>query len=59
MTEVSWLLLAVVLLLPSLVVGILRFGLRRPASAVNGWGGVLFALMTFAAALLIILEKVS
>lgn len=59
MPESSWLLLAVLLLLPSLVVGFLRFGLRRPASAVAGWGGVLFALMTFSAALWIILGKVS
>ncbi|MBB1472949.1 MULTISPECIES: hypothetical protein [unclassified Luteimonas] len=59
MPEYSWLLVAIVLLVPSLVVGFLRFGLRKEASAINGWGGVLFALMTFAAAIWIILEKVS
>lgn len=59
MPEYSWLLVAILLLAPSLVVGVLRFGLKRQASAINGWGGVLFALMTFAAAIWIILEKVS
>lgn len=59
MPDYSWLLVAILLLVPSLVVGVLRFGLKRPASAINGLGGVLFALMTFAAAIWIILEKVS
>src|SRR5690606_41667490 len=51
MPAYSWLLVSILLLVPSLVVGILRFGLRRRRSAVSGWGGVLFAAMTFAAAL--------
>lgn len=59
MPDYSWLLVAILLLVPSLVVGVLRFGLKRPASTINGLGGVLFALMTFAAAIWIILEKVS
>lgn len=55
----GWILVSIVLLVPSLVVGFLRFVLRRPPSAVSGWGGVLFALMTFCAAFWIIIEKVS
>ncbi|MGY1458737.1 MULTISPECIES: hypothetical protein [unclassified Luteimonas] len=59
MPEYSWILASILLLVPSLVVGFLRFGLRKEPSAISGWGGVLFALMTFAAAIWIILEKVS
>ena len=59
MPDYSWLLVALLLLVPSLAVGALRFGLKRPATAISGWGGVLFAAMTFAAAIWIILEKVS
>lgn len=59
MPAYSWLLVSILLLVPSLVVGILRFGLRMRRSAVSGWGGVLFAAMTFAAALWIIVDKVS
>ncbi|NLG60015.1 MAG: hypothetical protein GX538_07620 [Gammaproteobacteria bacterium] len=59
MPAYSWILVSILLLVPSLVVGILRFGLGRRRSAVSGWGGVLFAAMTFAAALWIIVDKVS
>ncbi len=59
MPDYSWILVSILLLVPSLVVGILRFGLRRKPSATSGWGGVLFAAMTFTAAIWIILEKVS
>ena len=59
MPEYSWILVVILLLVPSAVVGVLRFGLKRPASAVNGWGGVLFSVMTFGAAIWIILEKLS
>lgn len=59
MTENLWILLAILLLVPSLVVGVLRYGLRREPSAISGWGGVLFAAMAFAAALWIIVERVS
>lgn len=53
------LLVAVLLLVPSLVVGFLRFGLRKPPSQITGLGGVLFAAMTFAAAIWIILGKLT
>jgi len=59
MSEHSWILVAILLLVPSAVVGFLRFGLGKQASAISGWGGVLFAAMTFAAAIWIILDKVS
>ena len=49
------LLVAVLLLVPSLVVGFLRFGLRKPPSQITGLGGMLYAAMTFAAAIWIIL----
>ncbi len=53
------LLVAVLLLVPSLVVGFLRFGLRKPPSRISGVGGMLFAAMTFAAAIWIILGKLA
>lgn len=59
MPDYSWILVSILLLVPSLVVGMLRFGLRKKTSAISGWGGVIFAAMTFAAAIWIILEKVS
>jgi hypothetical protein len=59
MPEYSWLLVAILLLVPSLVVAFLRFGLRKPASAISGAGGILFSVMTFAAAIWIIIDKVS
>lgn len=59
MPQYSWLLVAILLLVPSLLVGFLRFGLQKEAQAISGWGGVLFSLATFAAAIWIILEKVS
>ena len=55
----SWVLLAILLLVPSLAVGILRFGLRKPATAISGAGGILFSVLTFAAAIWIIIDKVS
>lgn len=55
----GWILVSVLLLVPSLLVGFMRFVMRRPAAATSGWGGVLFALMTFAAAVWIIIDKVS
>jgi uncharacterized membrane protein len=59
MTQNSWLLLAILLLVPSLIVGFLRLVLKKEASAVSGIGGVVFALMTFALSMWIILDKVS
>lgn len=59
MPDLSWILVAILLLLPSLVVGFLRFVLGRTSSAISGWGGVLFSLMALAAALWIIVDKVS
>lgn len=59
MTDPLWLLLALVLLVPTLLVGWLRLVLKKEPSAINGWGGVLFAAMTFVAALWIILDRVS
>lgn len=59
MPDYSWLLVAILLLVPSVVVAVLRFGLRKPASAISGSGGILFSLMTFAAAIWIIIDKVS
>lgn len=59
MSEHSWIWVAILLLVPSLVVGFLRFVLRKRDSDIAGWGGVLFAVMTFATAIWIILDKVS
>lgn len=59
MPDHSWILVAILLLLPSLVVGFLRFVLGRTSSASSGWGGVLFSLMALDAALWIIVDKVS
>lgn len=55
----SWILVAILLLVPSLVVGVLRFVLGRTSTAISGWGGVLFSLMALAAAIWIIVDKVS
>lgn len=59
MTEYAWIIVAILLLVPSLVVGFLRFGLKKKSSAISGSGGIVFSLMTFAVALWIIVDKVS
>ena len=59
MSDYSWILVSILLLVPPLVVGFLRFGLRKQLSAISGTGGMLFAAMSFAAAIWIILDRVS
>lgn len=54
-----WLLVVVLLLIPSLVVGWLRFGLRKETSAISGFGGVIFAFLCLATALWVIFDKLS
>jgi len=59
MSETLWVLLALILLVPAVMVGVLRLGMKKDPSAINGWGGVLFAAITFAVAIWIILDRVS
>lgn len=59
MPDYTWILVVILLLVPGVVVGVLRFGLKRPPSAISGWGGVLFSAMAFAMAIWIILDRVS
>lgn len=59
MPDNGWILVAMVLLVPSLVVGFMRFVLGITSTAISGWGGVLFSLLALVAALWIIVDKVS
>ena len=42
-----------------LLVGWLRFGLNKEAAAINGVGGMIFAFLSFAAALWVIFSKLA
>jgi hypothetical protein len=55
----AWMLIAALLLVPSLAVGWLRFVAKKDSTAISGFGGVIFAFICFAAALWVIFDKLS
>lgn len=59
MPDNAWILVVLLLLIPTLVVGWLRFVLNKEAAAVSGVGGVIFAFLSFAAALWVIFSKLA
>ena len=59
MPHYAWLLVTVVLLIPSAVVMWLKVVMRKEDSAINGTGGCLFSLLTFSAAIWVIHDKLS
>lgn len=59
MPEYAWILVAVLLLIPSLVIGWLRFVLKKERSAISGFGGMIFAFITLGVALWVIFDKLA
>lgn len=59
MPEYAWILVAALLIIPSLVVGFLRLVLKKESSSISGVGGVIFSFISFAAALWVIFDKLS
>lgn len=58
-SEYSWILVSILLLVPTLVVGFIRVVLRKQDSMIAGTWGIVFALLTFASSLWIIIQRVS
>ena len=59
MPDHAWMFLAIVLLIPPLVVGLLRFVMKKEDSTIDGTGCALVAFISFAASLWVIFDKLA
>lgn len=59
MPHYAWLLVTIVLLIPTTVVTVLKLVLRKEDSAISGTGGCLFAFLCFISAIWVIHDKLA